>query len=286
MMSTEMHWIKYIPGKHLGFARTGTSLHRQVYLVLRERLLAGALQPDEQLPAEPVLCEQFGVSRITLRRAVSDLADEGFLERLQGRGTFVRRRESVAPARTNGYVEDIRHLSSQSVVKLLELAELPVPAGVAARLQLMPDTKVQRSVRVRLHQDRPIVLLTAWVPLEWSHSITRADLENHSLHDLLCQRGVRTGHILQQIGAVLADPLQAERLQVEVGCALVVNDRLVHDSGGRPVEYVEMVLPPERSRMVFDTPAECVEQGSSGRIMHVGPTVVGAPPRKKGTFRR
>jgi GntR family transcriptional regulator len=255
----------------LSLARSGTSLHRQVYLVLRDRLLAGAFQPGEQLPPEPALCEQFGVSRITLRRAVSDLEEEGLLERVQGRGTYVRLPPAApAGAPGEGYIEDLRHLASDTVVKVLELGEVPAPPRVAERLRLQPGEPVQRSVRVRVRQGQPMVLLTAWVPLRLAATITRADLTRHSLNHLLAQRGVRVGRLLQEIGATLADPLQAERLQVEVGSALIVADRLVHDQSGQPVEFVTMQLSPERSRMVFDTPAELVDQVSSGRLVHVG----------------
>jgi GntR family transcriptional regulator len=266
----------------LSLARTGTSLHRQVFLVLRDRLLGGVFQPGQQLPPEPALCQQFGVSRITLRRAVSDLEREGLLERVQGRGTYVR----VQPARaagapSEGYIEDVRHLAADTSVKVLELGEVPATARVAERLRIPTGAPVQRSVRVRERQGRPLVLLTAWVPLPLAASITRAELTRRSLNQLLAQRGVRVGRLVQEISATLADPLQAERLQVEVGSALIVVDRLVHDQAGQPVEFVCMLLSPERSRMVFDTPAELVEQVSSGRLVHVEPEA--APRRRSGS---
>ena len=255
----------------LSLARTGTSLHRQVYLVLRDRLLAGVFQPGEQLPPEPALCEQFGVSRITLRRAVSDLEDEGLLERVQGRGTYVRVQPALpAASQGEGYVEDLRHLTNDTTVKVLELGEVPASPRVAERLHVPVGAMVQRSVRVRVRQGQPMVLLTAWVPLPMAANIGRADLMRRSLNELLAERGVRVGRLVQEIGATLADPLQAERLQVEVGSALIVADRLVHDQGGRPVEFVTMLLSPQRSRIVFDTPAELIDQVSSGRLVHVG----------------
>lgn len=250
-------------------ARTGTSLHRQVYLVLRDRLLAGAFRPGEQLPPEPALCGQFGVSRITLRRAVSDLAGEGLLERVQGKGTFVKAQRRTNAMRGEGYVEDIRRLSADTVVRVLEFGDMPAFESVAARLRVPVGTPVQRSVRLRLREAQPVVLLTAWVPLSLAQAIKPAQLVRHSLNELLAQRGVRFGRVLQEIGAGLADPLQAQRLAVQVGSALLVVDRLVHDHQGNPVEYVNMALSPERSRMVIDTPAELAGQVSSGRIVHV-----------------
>lgn len=252
-----------------GLSRTGTALHRQVYLVLRERLLSGAIAPQAQLPPEPVLCEQFGVSRITLRRAVADLQAEGLLQRVHGRGTFAVAPAPAARGRSEGYVDDMRQLSADTTVKVIELDSLPAPAWVAERLQVPPGELVQRSVRLRLRQAVPVVLLTAWVPQRWSHDITRAELAKRPLNELLRQRGLRFGRVVQEIGACLADPLQAQRLEVAVGAALLQVDRVVHDREGAPVEYVAMTLSPQRSRMVFETPAELVEHVSSGRVVHV-----------------
>ena len=252
-----------------GLSRTGTALHHQVYLVLRDRLLSGAIAPDAQLPPEPTLCEQFGVSRITLRRAVADLESEGLLRRMQGRGTFAT--ASAAPTRggSEGYVDDLRQLSANTTVKVLEFDTLPAPPWVAARLGVTPGELAQRSVRLRLRERVPVVLLTAWVPHRWSHDITRADLGRRPLNELLRARGLRFGRVVQEITACLADPVQAQRLTVSVGAALLQVDRLVHDREGLPVEYVVMTLASERSRMVFETPPDLVDHVSSGRVVHV-----------------
>jgi GntR family transcriptional regulator len=261
-----------------GLTRSGTSLHRQVYLVLRDRLLGGGFAPHEQLPPEPRLCEQFGVSRITLRRAVADLVADGLLERVQGRGTYVT--ERVQERRGGaGYVDDVRELSAATTVKVLEFAKLAAPPWVAARLGIPAGEVVQRSVRLRLRHAVPVVLLTAWVPRHWSQGMTRADLGRRSLNELLAERGVRFGRVLQEIGAGLADPLQAQRLDVAVGAALLMVDRVVHDHHGAPVEYVAMAMSPQRSRMVIDTPGDSAEHVSIGRIVHVGAEP--AAPRRR-----
>ncbi len=266
-----------------GLTRSGTSLHRQVYLVLRDRLTGGGFAPHEQLPPEPRLCEQFGVSRITLRRAVADLVADGLLERVQGRGTYVT--ERVQDRRGAGYADDVRDLAAATTLKVLEFANVPAPPWVAARLAIPPGEPVQRSVRLRLRHGVPVVLLTAWVPRRWSEAMTRADLGRRSLNELLADRGVRFGRVLQEIGAGLADPLQAQRLHVAVGAALLTVDRLVHDHQGAPVEYVVMAMSPQRSRMVIDTPAGSAEHVSIGRIVHVADEPAAAPRRRRAAAR-
>lgn len=261
--------------------RSGTSLHRQVYLVLRDRLLGGGFAVHEQLPPEPVLCEQFGVSRITLRRAVAELVADGLLERVQGRGTFVTERVRAQHGRPAGYVEDVRQISADTTVKVLEFAELAAPPWVAARLGIPEGELAQRSVRLRLRGGLPAVLLTAWVPRRWPRAMTRADLGRRSLNELLAERGVQFGRVLQEIGAGLADPLQAQRLEVAVGSALLLVERLIHDQHGTPVEYVAMAMSPQRARMVIDTPARSAAHVSTGRIVHLGPAPARPAPRRR-----
>src|SRR5258708_15204521 len=68
----------------------GVPLHRQLFLVLHDEIDRGVLAPGDALPTEQTLCDQFGVSRITVRRALADLAEQGYIERRQGVGSFVR----------------------------------------------------------------------------------------------------------------------------------------------------------------------------------------------------
>src|ERR1700692_2807073 len=71
---------------------SGVPLHRQLYLVLHDEIDRGVIAPGGALPTEQTLCDQFGVSRITVRRALADLAEQGYIERRQGVGSFVRQR--------------------------------------------------------------------------------------------------------------------------------------------------------------------------------------------------
>ncbi|WP_231124258.1 GntR family transcriptional regulator, partial [Mycobacterium colombiense] len=78
-------------------AAAGVPLHRQLYLVLHDEIDRGVIAPGEALPTEQTLCDQFGVSRITVRRALADLAEQGYIERRHGVGSFVRQHDPAGP---------------------------------------------------------------------------------------------------------------------------------------------------------------------------------------------
>ena len=93
-------------------AGAGVPLHRQLFLVLHDEIARGALAPGDALPTEQSLCDQFGVSRITVRRALADLADAGLIERRHGVGSFVTRPATVAPESVGGgsYMDELRQI--------------------------------------------------------------------------------------------------------------------------------------------------------------------------------
>src|ERR1700744_3938071 len=99
----------------------GVPLHRQLFLVLHDEIARGAIAPGDALPTEQALCDQFGVSRITVRRALADLAEQGYIERRQGVGSFVR--QSVRAEETpsvGSYMDGLRQTQFQTSIEVVE----------------------------------------------------------------------------------------------------------------------------------------------------------------------
>src|SRR5271156_6808002 len=89
----------------------GVPLHRQLFLVLHDEIDRGVIAPGEALPTEHTLCDQFGVSRITVRRALADLAQQGYIERRQGVGSFVREHGPPEPVSAGrSYMDGMRQI--------------------------------------------------------------------------------------------------------------------------------------------------------------------------------
>src|ERR1700742_1994934 len=105
----------------------GVPLHRQLFLVLHDEIDRGVIAPGEALPTEQTLCDQFGVSRITVRRALADLAEQGYIERRQGVGSFVRQRDRSDEAPAGGsYMDGLRQAQFQTSVDVVE-RDLRIP---------------------------------------------------------------------------------------------------------------------------------------------------------------
>jgi GntR family transcriptional regulator len=250
-------------------AAKGTSLHRQLFLVLRDQITQG-LYPDGALPKEEALCERFGVSRITVRRALADLAAQGLVERRHGRGTFVSANLPL-PRRVPSLsvLDSLRKTAQDTEVKVLEVTQAPPPPEVAALLLLEPGAKAVHALRLRSRVGgAPALLTDAWVPLDIGQRVTAAALKKNALYEILMEQGVQFGRVVQEISAVVADPVRGGLLQTEVGGPMLRMVRLMHDIDERPVLHLTIHMPAERSRILMEIPGATVNTLSAGQIVH------------------
>lgn len=230
--------------------------YHQVYLVLREQLQDGHFA--QGLPGEIALMRQFGVARVTMRRALGQLADEGLIERQRGRGTrpvdpaarsAAQQRaagERVKTTRLTGLLENLVSTSLNTTVKVLEVADVAATLEVARELRLAPGDPVQKAVRVRSTREGPLSHITTWVPGALAAGFGRRELAKKPILMLLEESGVRLGGARQTISARLADAQVAAHLGVSVGSALLAVRRLIHDEQGRPVQWLHGLYRPDR----------------------------------------
>src|ERR1700744_5260399 len=126
----------------------GVPLHRQLFLVLHDEILRGAMAPGDALPTEQALCDQFGVSRITVRRALADLAEQGYIERRQGVGSFVREHAPSEPSSTGGsFMDELRQTQFETEVSVVEFGRRRPSRAVAEALRT--SYELLHVVRVR-----------------------------------------------------------------------------------------------------------------------------------------
>jgi GntR family transcriptional regulator len=247
----------------------GTSLHRQLFMVLRDQIAQGVYPVGALIPAEDALGTQFNVSRITVRRAVSDLEHLGLVEKQPGRGTFVRaapRRPRPQP--TLGLLDSLGKQARETEVTVLKVETAPAPPAIAEQLQLAPGEGAVHAVRLRSVQGTPMMVTDAWVPGDVGQHITEAALQQRALFEILLGEGVQFGRVIQEMSAVAADPTTAGLLRVEVGAPLVRLVRVLHDRDKRPVQCITIHFTGERSRVLMDVPAEAINTTGAGQIVH------------------
>lgn len=215
-------------------------LYHQVYLVLREGIRNGAYAPGAVLPAEMELCSQFGVSRITIKRAMQQLTSEGLVSRQRGRGTFVSS-TPVAAAQNDALddlLQNVMAIGAATEMRRLDGGTIPAPADVAARLQTDTGKPVFCVRQVRLSKGEPIALITAYVPEAVAGRIADIHTSQTPMLAQIQKAGIAVARADQSITATLADPATASHLGIDVGAPLIRLTRLVFDDAEKPVEWL------------------------------------------------
>lgn len=244
-------------------------MHRQVFLVLRDLIIQGVYVPDQALPKEEALVQQFGVARVTVRRALADLEQAGLVQRRHGRGTFVLGTTRNSPrVPTRGYIEEMKHTAQTTRVDVSEVGLAVPPPWVAEALLLAPGAKAVHAVRLRSMDATPVMLTEAWVPEALGARINAKTLKKQALYEILMDQGVQFGRVLQEIDAVAADPVKASLLKCEVSSPLLRLTRLLHDKKGQPVQHLRALMTSERSSILMDIKGEAMNTFSGGHIVH------------------
>ncbi|MGA9677341.1 MAG: GntR family transcriptional regulator [Mycobacterium sp.] len=246
----------------------GVPLHRQLFLVLHDEIDRGVLTPGDALPTEQTLCDQFGVSRITVRRALADLAEQGYIERRQGVGSFVREHAPSEPASAGrSYLDGLRQTQFETEVDVVELGTRRPPRLIAEALESSGELLHIVRVRRQRRTGEPLIVTDAWLPAQLADTLTESALLRTALYELLAGAGVAVDRVQHEITAEIAGPRNANLLDTAIGAPLLRLNRLAF-VGGEPHHYVSVLLSPNRSRVVMSQSAAELETGDSMAITH------------------
>ena len=230
--------------------RFRSPLYHQIFLLLRQRIVDGALEPGAIVPGEQDLAEQFKVSRITANRALDELAAAGLVVRERGRGTRVLGNGDVAPVSTDmdEGMGPLIAMGGQTKARVIEIEEITADPSLAGRLEIDSGALVQRTVRVRTSEGAAFSHLTTFVP-SWVGQFTKKALETTPLLVLFQQAGVKPVSATQTMAATLADGRVAERLEVDIGAPLLRVERIVRDGRDRVIELLSALYRTDRYRL-------------------------------------
>lgn len=217
-------------------------LHLQLKTYMASQIAQGILKPGQQLPSERQLCEQFHISRTTVRRALAELEREHLVMTIPARGTFVsspRVRLSVQVS-LSGFSEDVRRAGfiPSSVLLHAGILDTPPPAPVQTALRIAPDEEVVEIERLRLVNDTPLAVHRAYLPHRLCPGILAYSLGEHSLFHLLRERyGLSIAYAEERVFASLATEREAKLLQLPRPAAVLRGERTNFLISGEAVEF-------------------------------------------------
>ncbi|MEI9992526.1 MAG: GntR family transcriptional regulator [Rhizomicrobium sp.] len=229
-------------------------LYHQIFMQLREEITSGERAHGSRMPTEQELAASYGVSRITARRALAELADANLVARQRRVGTTVIFETPVRPFQGNldTALESLLNFGRSTQVRLLELETVPARPPISDALQVAPETPVVRVVRVRWLEDKPLGYFISFIPASLGVSLTRTALKTTPMLQLIEEAGVRIGAATQTISATLADSVLSAALGVDIGSPILRVSRTVFDKDGRPVQHILAQFRHDRYQIKLD----------------------------------
>ena len=229
--------------------RSGVPLYHIICLVLRDGIDSGRFKPGMALPTEDELARDYRVSRVTVRRALGELAAAGLIERRQGSGTFVRNRPAVDGRPLGSIASAISQfavLARETSPRIIEFGYVEAPPDIGAAFGRNGSERMQRAVRLREADGEALMHITTWIPETIGRAYDSADMEREPVSHLLARAGVRQTSGDQIVSVSVADPALARLMRIEVGAPMLKVVRLMRDQRRRMVQYVEMLVRADR----------------------------------------
>ena len=229
-------------------ASSTVPLYHQVLVALRERIRRGVFPTGSTLPGELELVKLLGVSRITVKRALNELAATGFVTRHRGRGTVVTFSAAAPIVKGNfdNLLESLKLMGLGTEVDLLECAIIRAPDDIAGLMDLPRGARVQRAVRRRKIEGQPFSYLVTHVPATIAATYQPEELADIPLLNLLERAGHAPVEAEQWIAACSAEPEIAKWLGIAPGAPVLEIRRVMTDTSQKVVECLHGYYRPDR----------------------------------------
>ena len=225
-----------------------TPLYHQLYLIIKTAISNGTIPPNSMLPGEHKLATNFDVSRITVKRALDELAAEKLVIRLRGKGTRTSTLFKPKPAHAPlvEMLENFIEMGKNSIVDVVYIHKVIPPSDIREQLELEENHKVHKVVRV--HSDgtgEPYAFYISYTK-GITKGFTKTILESTPRLDVLRQNGIQLTEVEQVLSAENADVYIAEHLKVKQGDALLSIRRKSRDQHGNIVDILDGWYNPKR----------------------------------------
>ncbi|MBH0776371.1 GntR family transcriptional regulator [Nocardia bovistercoris] len=218
---------------------------------IRARIQAGEWAPEEALPAQRELAASYGVTIMTLRRAVQLLENEGLIETRHGAGMFpASRRYHYDLMHLSGFAEDLIAQGARVDTEVLGSERVVAPTDVARALHLRSGEQVLGVRRLRRIDARPSVLQLSY--LRWDVGVSAQDLHGASLYEVLARRGLAVGSAEESITVSVLEQEQAAVLERPISSPVMVSRRCSITEDGHRVLYDRALIPADIAELRLD----------------------------------
>lgn len=229
-------------------------LYYQLQEIIRSRIESGQWQPGQQLPPEAELCEEFSLSRGTVRQALADLVREGLLHRRRGKGSFVatpKISQDLMSFATGFSAYAKQAIGTELANRNISVNVVPANGSVSELLNIPAGSQVVEVRRVKLANERPYFLATSFLPMDLVPGLEKEDISAGSLFEFIRDRyGVQVTMVKGWFEPVLVNEYESSILNVEKGSPAMLYQRIRY-SGENPVMVSKHIIRGDMCRLTF-----------------------------------
>jgi GntR family transcriptional regulator len=223
-------------------------VYYQIKQTIKNWIINKEFDPGEKIPSENELANMFNVNRLTVRQAISQLTQEGFLISRRGEGTFVTNDENLIGSFSlefSGFMDDLFYQVQKSKTKSVKITKLPAPKFIKDKLELNNGAaEIIQIKRVRFKDQKPFAYTVNYLPAKTGEMISENELWKKPLLQILEQDlGIPFTEAFQTIEASFADREVAEHLGIALGSPILFVERIMYTKKRKPVEVVQSSYP-------------------------------------------
>lgn len=216
-----------------------TPIYKVIESDIKTKINQGELKSGDLVPSENELKDQYNVSRMTVRQALNNLVNEGYLYRHKGKGTFISQRKIEKNIHgVRSFTEEMAATGRKVSNKIISFEHIEASQEIADKLFLNEKDEVIFIERVRYGNDIPVLFEQLYIPAKLFKTITKENLTGSFYQYMEHELGMQISHCIQSIEAISADSKVSIALEVNKNVPTLLIVRNTFLSNGRPFEYV------------------------------------------------
>jgi len=227
-------------------------LYFQIEEAIKQKIDKGEWESGTMISSEREFAENYEVSRMTVRQAITNLVNDGYLTRRKGKGTFVsgKKIEQKLLGLTS-FTEDMKSRGYNPASKLVSFQTIQANHQLAKALEIIQHDEVYEIKRVRLANDIPMAIETTYVPVQLM-SLQVEQIKEGSLYSQVEHAGFHIDYANQSLEASIAREAESEILEISKGAPVLLIQRQTYLTTGKPLEVVHSVYRGDRYKFMID----------------------------------
>lgn len=228
-------------------------IYFQLEELIKSTIEKGELHPGDLIPSEREYSEKFQISRMTVRQAISNLVNEGFLSRIRGKGTFVAERKIEQPLQgLTSFTEDMKARGMVPSSQLISFSIVPASVQISTLLEIQDHGPVYEIKRIRHADEVPMALETTYISANLAKGLTE-EVAVQSLYEFIETKAkLKIDQATQVIESATADSKEAKLLKIKTGSPVLLIQRNSFLEDGTPFEVVKSIYRGDRYKFMIN----------------------------------